>query len=175
MNVKRLLFLVAAASLVSSVTASAQSLVDIANEEKARRAKLRSSGKPARVYTENERTGVPLDVILVETGTTTTTTTTTVAVTPAGGKKEKSPEELAAERQKEWTDRLQKAQEDIRELESTISRKERSLGSMINITPARADLANSIEADKKTLGELRQSLTTLEDERRRAGMPRPRE
>ena len=48
------------------------------------------------------------------------------------------------------------------------------MGSLINITPQRADLANQIEADKKKLAELQQSLVSLEDERRRAGIPRPR-
>ena len=69
---------------------------------------------------------------------------------------------------------MAKAQADIAELESTIARNERTLGSLINITPQRADLANQIEADKKKLTDLKASLVSLEDERRRAGMPRPK-
>ena len=48
------------------------------------------------------------------------------------------------------------------------------MGSLINITPQRHDLGLQIEADKKKLVELQKSLVTLEDDRRRAGMPRPR-
>ena len=55
-----------------------------------------------------------------------------------------------------------------------IAKNERTIASLINITPARADLASKIEADKAKLVQLRQSLVTLEDERRRAGMPRLR-
>ena len=43
---------------------------------------------------------------------------------------------------------------------------------MYNITPARQDVVNNIEADKRKLADLQQSLVALEDERRRAGMPR---
>ena len=45
---------------------------------------------------------------------------------------------------------------------------------MYNITPARADLASRIEADKKKLAGLKQKLVEYEDERRKAGIPRPR-
>ncbi|MEO8502039.1 MAG: hypothetical protein ABI565_14060, partial [Vicinamibacteria bacterium] len=71
-------------------------------------------------------------------------------------------------------EKLQKAQSEIAELEGTIAKNERTLGSLINITPQRADLANSIEADRRKLADLKASLVSLEDERRRAGIPRPR-
>lgn len=43
---------------------------------------------------------------------------------------------------------------------------------MYNITPARADMVAAVEADKKKIAALKQSLVELEDQRRRAGMPR---
>ncbi len=169
MNIKKLLCLVSAVALATSVTANAQSLVDLAKQEKQRRARLRAMGGPARMYTEGDRTGT------ADTAAATGAGLSTLAATPpAGGKKEKTPEDLAADRQKEWNDKVKQAQDEIRELEGAISANERNLGSMINITPARADLAGRIEGDKKKLEALKQSLVTLEDERRRAGMPRPR-
>lgn len=170
MNIKSLLCLVSAVALASVGVAQAQSLPELARLEKQRRAKLRAASGPSKVYTEGDRTG--------------TTTTSAdpaegdalaVPVPPATsptGTKEKSREELAADRQKEWAEKLKAAQDQIVELEGVISKNERNLASLINITPARQDLANAIEADKKRLAALKQSLVDLEDERRRAGMPR---
>jgi hypothetical protein len=158
----------------AAVSASAQSLPELAKAEKERRAKLRAQGGAAKVYTESDRnsgTTVPATEVTIP-------ATTTGAPDPAGAasnkKKEKTAEELAAEKQKEWNDRLKAAQDEVKQVEDEIARNERNLSAMINITPARADLANRIEADKKKLAGLKQTLLNLEDERRRAGMPRPR-
>ena len=170
MNIKSLLCLVSAVALACVGMAQAQSLPELAKLEKQRRAKLRSASGPAKVYTEGDRTGtatasaVPADgdVLAVPVAPSTSPT----------GKKEKTPEEVAAERQKEWADKVKAAQDQITDLEGVISRNERNLASLINITPARQDLANAIEADKKRLADLKKSLVDLEEERRRAGMPR---
>jgi len=123
------------------------------------------------MYTEGDRRGG--DVSQTEVGGAPAAT----AGAPAGSasaKKEKTPEEIAAEKQGEWNEKVKKAQDEIKELEATIAKNERNLASFINITPARADLWNTIEADKKKLVDLQKSLVDLEDQRRRAGMPRPR-
>ncbi len=166
MNIKNLLVLVSAVALASS--AAAQSLPELAKAEKARRAKLQKSGAPAKVYTEGDRSGTAAPE-----GDTTTAATGTAAPAPAGSKKkEKTPEELAAEKQKEWDDKVKTAQDSIKNVQEAITRNERVLASMYNITPARQDVINNIEADKKKLADLQQTLVALEDERRRAGMPR---
>ncbi len=167
MNAKTLLCLVSALSLATVGVTQAQSLTELSKQEKQRRAKLRTSGAPARVYTENNRTAEPA----AADATATTATDPLVAAAP-GAPKEKTREELDAERQKEWADKVKKAQDEIATLEAAIARNERNLASLINITPARQDLANAVDADKKRLADLRQSLVNLEDERRRAGMPR---
>jgi hypothetical protein len=171
MNIKNLLCVVSAVALFGSATAQAQGLTDLAKAEKKRRAQVQKSGGAAKVYTEADRNSGS-----------TSSGDLAVAGTPeggaapgavlAGGKKEKTPEEVAADKQKEWNDKVTAAQNQITELEGVISTNERNLASLINITPARVDLANRIEADKKKLADLRQSLVTLEEERRRAGMPR---
>ncbi len=167
MNMKNLLCLVSAVALATSAAAQSQSLPELAKAEKARRARLQKAGGPAKVYTEGDRSG---DAAQPESAG----APATGAAGSATKKKEKTPEEVAADKQKEWNDKVKQAQDQIRELEATISRNERNLASLINITPARVDLANSIEADKKKLADLQKSLVSLEDDRRRAGMPRPR-
>jgi hypothetical protein len=174
MNIKNLLCVVSAMALFGAVTAQAQGLTDLAKAEKKRRAQVQKSGGAAKVYTESDRSSSS-DAVSVANAETTGTAAAPGApgaVPAPGGKKEKTPEEIAAEKQKEWNDKVTAAQNQITELEGQITTKERNLASLINITPARVDLANSIEADKKKLADLRQSLVTLEDERRRAGMPR---
>ena len=173
MNMKNLLCLVSAVALATAAAAqiSQTSLPELAKAEKARRAKLQKAGGPAKVYTEGDRSGGSTAIATTESAAPPAAAAPTA---PGSKKKEKTPEELTADKQKEWGDKVQKAQDQIRELEATISRNERTLGSLINITPQRADLANSIESDKKKLADLKASLVTLEDERRRAGIPRPR-
>jgi hypothetical protein len=178
MNVKKLLCLVSAVALVSTATASAQSLTDLAKQEKARRAKAKTTGTtPAKLYTDstggaigaaNPATGAATDPAQGATGAATTTAPAT------GDKKAKTPQELAAEAQAAWAEKVKKAQDEINSLESAISQNERSLASMYNITPARADMVSRIEADKKKVADLKQQLAQFEEERRRAGMPRPR-
>lgn len=173
MNIKNLLCLVSAMAL--GVTAAAQttqpSLPELARAEKQRRARLQKAGGAAKVYTEGDRTGTSPDAATADAAP-----AASGAAPAATGskKKEKTPEEMAAERQKEWSEKVKGVEDQIKELENTIARNERVLGSLINITPQRADLANSVESDKKKLADLKASLVALEDERRRAGMPRPR-
>lgn len=168
MNIKSLLCLVSAVALASVGVAQAQSLPELAKLEKERRARLRAASGPAKVYTEGDRTGTASAAAATTEGA----APAEPATTSPAGKKEKTPEELAVERQKEWADKVKAAQDQITELEGVISKNERNLASLINITPARQDLANAIEADKKRLADLKKTLVDLEEERRRAGMPR---
>jgi hypothetical protein len=171
MNTKKLMCFISALALATGAFAQSQSLAELAKQEKQRRAKLRASGGSSKLYTEGDKSG----------GATATGETT--AADAAGGsspvadgskKKAKSPEEIAAEKQQEWADKVKKVQDEIKSVEDAITRNERSLASMYNITPARADMANAVEADKQRVAALRQSLAALEEERRRAGLPRPR-
>jgi hypothetical protein len=171
MNIKNLLCLVCAISLSGVAVTYAQTLPELAKAEKLRRAKLRASSGPAKTYTEGDRIGSTDETAFAESAPATEGAPATV---PASGKKEKTPQELGAEQQKEWAGKVKEAQDNIKSLEEAITRNERGLASMYNITPARADLANQIEADKQKLVELRRSLVDLEDQRRRAGMPRAR-
>ncbi len=169
MNVKNVLCLVSAIALASVSVAQAQSLTDLARQEKQRRAKLRAAGAPAKVYTEGDRNASPAEPAAEASAASAADPLATAA---PGGPREKTREELAAEKQKEWADKVKATQDEIAGLEGAIAKNERSLGSLINITPARQDLANAVDADKKKVAALRQTLVNLEEERRRAGMPR---
>jgi hypothetical protein len=169
MNIKKLLCLVSVAALATSVTANAQSLTELAKQEKQRRAKSRT---PAKLYTDGDKTGNATATGAEPAAGTDPAAAAAPAKADGSKKKEKTPEEMAAEKQKEWGEKVQKAQDEIKNLEDVIARNERSLASMFNITPARADMVNAIEADKKKVADLRQSLASLEEERRRAGMSR---
>jgi len=173
MNTKKLMCLLCVLSLSGAAAAQDHDLVALARAEKARRAKMRAASGASRLYTESDRTGSSSSSAGATAETAGTAGAATAAPAPNGAR-EKTPEELAAERQKEWTDRLQQTQDQIKELEGVIQTNERNLASLINITPARADLANRIEADKQKLATLQQTLVSLEDERRRAGLPRVR-
>lgn len=168
MNMKNLLVLASAVALATTAAAQ-QSLPELAKAEKARRAQLQKSGGAARVYTEGDRSGA---IPAPEGEATTAATGAAAPAATTGKKKEKTPEELAAEKQKEWDDKVKTAQDNIKNVQDAITRNERILASMYNITPARQDVINNIEADKKKLVDLQQTLVALEDERRRAGMPR---
>ena len=170
MNVKNLLCAFAVAGFIAPAIAHSQSLTELAKQEKQRRAKIRSSGREAKVYTDSDKTG------MANAGDPSAAGTDASAAAPPSGakKKEKTQEELSAEKQKEWSERVQKAQDEIKSLDAAIARNERGLASMYNVTPARADLAASIDSDKKKVAALRQTLASLEDERRRSGMARPR-
>jgi hypothetical protein len=174
MNVKKLLTLGAALAFVTVATSDAQSLSDLAKQEKQRRAKAKTTGgTPAKVYTDDGGT-------VTTTSTTTTTAAgaaSTTAADPApaaGGKKEKTREEQAAEAQAAWTKQLTETNAEIAELEKVIANNQANLDSMINVTPARANLASRVDADRAKVAQLRQKLLDLEEQRRRAGMPRVR-
>lgn len=171
MNMKKLLCAVSVLAVAAAGAAQTQSLPELARQEKQRRAKLRASGAPTRVYTESDRSTAPMPEPEA-TDPAAAPPVDPLAIAVPGGKKEKTREEVAAEAQKAWAEKVKAAQDEITALEAAISKNERNLASLINITPARQDLANAIEADKKRLAELKQSLVNLEEERRRAGMPR---
>ncbi len=169
MNAKNLLCLVSAIVFTTATLGHAQSLVEAAKQEKQRRAKIRAGGAPATVYTEGQRMG---SAAAEEPTTMTDATGAAPARADGAKKKEKTTDEMRAEKQQEWAEKLKKAQDEIKAAEDALARNERALASMYNITPARADMITAIEGDKKKIAALKQSLVDLEDQRRRAGMPR---
>lgn len=172
MNARIILSLAVVAAFATGAAAQTPSLTDLAKAEKARRAKVRATAGEVKTYSDGGTR--PASDAAGTDETASPATAPAAAPAASSGKKEKTPEELAAERQKEWTEKVTQAQDQIKELDTQIATDERHLASMINITPARTDLANRIEANKKKLAELKQSLVSLEEERRKAGIPRPR-
>ena len=159
--------------------AQTANLVELAKAEKARRAKVKATGAEVKAYSDG---GKAPEASAADEAAPAEATGASTMSGPASGPapatakkdKEKTPEEQAAERAKEWAEKLKQTQDEIKSLEDSITTNERTLASMYNITPARADLASRIEADKKKLAGLKQKLVEYEDERRKAGIPRPR-
>lgn len=107
MNTKNLLCLVSAIALTTATLGHAQSLAEAAKHEKERRAKIKAAGGSAQLYTENMKSSAAAEE------PTAPDSTGAASARPADGtkKKEKTTEELRAEKQQEWAEKLQKTQE----------------------------------------------------------------
>lgn len=174
MNIRIGLSLIIATAFAASAAAQSPSLTELAKAEKARRNKVRATAPEVKTYSDAGKT--PAEPAASDESATAAATQTPTDGAPAADpkKKEKTPQELAAEKQQEWAEKVKKAQDEIKSLEDQIAQNERILASTYNITPARADTANRIEADKKKLAAAKLALVALEEERRKAGLPRSR-
>lgn len=169
MLIRNLVLGVAIAGLVApAVPAQAQSLVELAKQEKARRAALKAKGKTGKSYTEGDTSG--------NAGTASAAASTGAGETPAAagapGEAPKTPEQERADAQKALGEEVKAAQDEMKALQDVISSNERTLASMVNMTPARADIAAKLDADKKKVADLQAKLEQLEEKRRRAGLAR---
>ena len=161
--------LVAAAFLVLPLAVSAQSL-----GEAAERAKKERKGTKAKVITENDlrSAGSEVPVSSAETIAPADAKETpkegTAAAAPATV--EKTEEELRAEAETKWRERLQKANEDVTRLREEQSQVQRALNDVSqNLYGAtRTGLLNRLEAVNKDLAAAQQSVTDIEEEGRRS-------
>lgn len=196
---KRVLFLVLLIGLAVSGTAAAQSLAAIAQKEEARRKAIK---KPSRVYTNQDVTpsGRPGPASAVDTGTPGTAQAGAQGAAPeAAGRQpaeqagaaesteageEKTDEELRAEDEARWRDRM-------RDARAALERNqifEQALQSRINALwadfTARDDPAQraAIEAERRKaitqldrvkaeIVEQQKAIADIEEEARRAGVP----
>jgi hypothetical protein len=158
--------LVALACVGVAGTATSQSLTDAAAKEKERRAKA----KPAKTYTENElrsagqgfspeaTADAPAEGAPAADGT-----------KPAAGAAAATPEDEAAKRRKEWSDRFQKAEAEHRNWTEEAARIQAQLNSN-TVDPygaGRQQAVKALEEAQAKVTELQQKLSDLEDEGRR--------
>jgi hypothetical protein len=167
MLIRNLVLGIAVVGLVAP--AQAQSLVDLAKQEKARRAALKAKGKTGKSYTEGDTSG--------NAGNPVADATVPGAAAGGGGstpagEAPKTPDQVRADQQKEWADRLKAAQDEIKAAEEVLAQNERSLASITQMTPARADLASRVDSDRKKVADLKAKIDQLEEERRRSGFKR---
>ena len=168
--------LVAAVGLCSLLTPSlclAQSLAEAAAKEKARRKAL----TPSKTYTGDDlrRAGGPAA---------TTSSTATDDATPAGdaasaskaadapqsGPKAKTDDEVRADREKEWRDKVAKANEEITRLNADIASLEASVGDLSQnlYSNTRTSQLAQLEENKTKLAAAQKTLADLQEEGRRS-------
>lgn len=168
--------LVAALGLCSLLLPSlcaAQSLAEAAAKEKARRKAL----TPGKTYTEEDlrRAGGPA---AAASSTATSDAAAPAAeatgapkegATPASGPKAKTDDELRADREKDWRDRLAKTNDEITQLNATIASLETALGDLSqNLYGAtRTSQLTQLDESKAKLAAAQKSLADLQEEGRR--------
>jgi hypothetical protein len=180
MRMLPLVVVAASCSLLIPAAARAQGLAEAAAKEKARRKGL----TPSKVYTEDDlrRAGAaapPASASATESSTASDDgeaaaskdDATKETATGAGktGAKPKTDDELRAEREKDWHDRLAKAEAEVGRLKADIASLESMLGDMSQnlYSSSRAAQMNRLEEDKKQLATAEQKVADLQEEGRR--------
>lgn len=164
--------LTACAVALAAAVAWPQSLAEIAAREKARQEKERKkAGGPAKVITEDDLRGRGA-------GTYSQPGTGPAAASPAaspspgaspGAEKPKTEEELRAEAEKAWRDKLQHFQNEVTRLEGVVASLRTDLGDLTGplYGGSRTALLNRMEEAQKSLAAAKQQVADIEEEGRR--------
>lgn len=164
---------VAAAFAFGAVPALAQDLAAAAAREKERR--KASKGKS---YSESDLGKSGAGTFSASAGSTSSQPATAAgggapATTSAatGAQSEKTPDDLRAEQQKAWRERLQKANDDIAKTQERVDTLQRALNDLSQSLygSTRSQQLQQMEEAQKTLGSLRQQVSDLQEEGRRNG------
>jgi hypothetical protein len=166
----RVLLLSAAALALGVTAASPQSLAEVAAKEKARQeAERKKAGGPAKVITEETLRGTGAGTYS-QPGATGGATTAAPGASPSPGAspgaKQKTEEEVRADQEKEWRDRLQKAQEDVTRLGTLSDRLQADLNDLTGTLygASRTNLLNRMDQAKKDLAAANQRVADLQEE-----------
>jgi hypothetical protein len=167
-----------AALLASTALASAQSLGELAAKEKERRDKERQKrGGASKVLTENDLRGAGRGTFS-NAGATNTTPAPEASPAPgaatdakaaAAPAKEKSADEIRAEQENDWRQRIQQARDEETRLAAELDRLQQSLNDLSGPVygSGRTALLNQFETTKTSLAAARQKVLDLEEEGRR--------
>jgi hypothetical protein len=176
------LFALAALVAVAVAPASAQSLGEIAAREKARREKEAGKRPAAKVITEDELRGrrtagtVSQPAAYEVAATASSEQAGTAApganpANPAGGPAappQKTEDELRAEQQAQWRQKLLDAQANVASLRTRQEQIQAELNDTRSIYgPNRASLVGHLEKTKTALAQAEQTVANLEEEGRR--------
>ena len=160
---------------------AAQSMGEVAAKERERREKARAGKPAAKVITEEDLRlgGRPRGTISNPAATDSPDVAASPApdgTVPAAGAapaapKEKSEDELAAQRQAQWRERMQRTQADVQTLTQRAEQIQLKLNDISgNIySSGRQNLASELETTKTLLATAQRTLLELEDEGRRNG------
>ncbi len=163
--------LLAAAFVLLAIPSSAQSLAELAAREKERRSKAKNAGK---VYTESDLGKGGASAPATETSTTPPDPKAAAAADaskPPGdaAKKEKTDDELKAEREKAWRDKLAQLNAEIARLQGRADDLQRALNDLSQnlYGSTRASQASELEQVQQKLAASRKSAEELQEEGRR--------
>ena len=174
-TVRRLTIASLSVLLLMPTWVAAQSLGELAQQEKDRR---KNAKKTAKTFTEEDLKsagGRTANVMDANTPAEAGTADTTGAAAPAGdakpGAKEKTYDEKRTDAEKGWRDRLTKAREEVSRLQTQLDKMQALANDQnaLQFGTARADLLNRLEDTKKQLAAAQQSVATLEEEGRHSG------
>ncbi len=170
MRVSPLTVALTAAALLVPMTSRAQSLTEAAAKEKERR-----KGKSARTLTEDDlrRAGATRQREGVSADGTAATAAEGAAPDAKGAKdgaKPKTADEVRADQEKAWRDRLTKATDDVSKLSGQVDTMQRALNdtSQNLYGSGRATQVSRLEDAKKQLAAAQQSVLDLQEEGRRS-------
>jgi len=164
--------LLAAALVLLAIPSSAQSLAELAAREKERRSKAKNAGK---VYTESDLGKGGASAPATEAPTTPDPKAAAAADVskPAGdaAKKEKTDDELKAEREKAWRDKLAQVTAESARLQSRADDLQRALNDLSQnlYGSTRASQASELEQVQQKLAASLKSAEDLQEEGRRNG------
>lgn len=158
----------AAAALALASGAAAQSLAEIAAKQKEKR-----KGKPAKVYTEEDlkhgpsRGFTPGDEQAASEGE----PAPPAAPPAAGAPAPKSEDEVRAEQQRAWREKLQKTRDNVTQLGAETNRLQTALNDLTQpaFGATRANRIAALEKAKQQLAAAQQAVVDLEEEGRRNG------
>jgi hypothetical protein len=167
-----------AALAVSAAVAGAQSLGELAAKEKERQEKERQKrGGASKVITESDLGGRSGGTFS-NAGSTAATATPAASPSPAAAgaeaakpaeAREKTPDEIRAEQENAWRQRLTQARTEVTQLNERLGRLQQSLNDLTaNLyTSSRTTVLQQFETTKTELAAAQQKVTDLEEEGRR--------
>lgn len=162
------------AALVLAAPSPAQSLAEVAARTKKKEEKDKASKPPAKVYTESDLRGRPgagsMSQMDGPVATASPVPGGTAVTGAATGEKVKTEEELGAEKQAEWRDRMQKAEADVARLSEDVNRAQTALNDISGplYGGTRSGLITRLEDSKRMLAQAQQTVADLQEEGRRA-------
>ena len=147
------------------------SLGEIAAREKERQEKVkRKTGGAAHVITEDDLRGRGAGTYSQPAADSANPDASPSPGASPGAAKPKTDDELRAEQEKAWRERLQQAQEDVTRLQTGVDNLQRELGdpSMGVYGPGRARSISRLEEAQKQLAAAKQKVDDLQEEGRRS-------
>jgi len=167
------LVLLVGASVAAAPLLEAQSLAELAKQERERR---KSAKAPGRVITETDlQRRYPASEATASTGTPKAAETSSTSAKPAakpGQPAEKTADELREERRAELQKKVDEQVKRIGEIRQTMDAAQTDLNDLSTLTfgPRRAGLMKAVEDGKAEIAKIEQAIADLEDQARREGL-----